>query len=89
MKILQELDTTTIRQTVTFSASPEQIYEVIMDSKKHESLSGEKASVSTEIGGAFTAWESIFPGSTWCFSRVGESSRRGAPTIGGPITTQS
>ena len=56
MKIIQELDTTTIRQTVTFCASPEQVYEVIIDSKKHESLSGEKASISTEIGGAFTAW---------------------------------
>ena len=56
MKVLQELDTTTIRQTVTFSASPEQVYEVIMDSKKHEALSGEKANISTEIGGAFTAW---------------------------------
>jgi len=56
MKIVQELDTTTIRQTVTFSASPEQVYEVIMDTKKHESLSGEKASICTKIGGAFTAW---------------------------------
>ena len=56
MKIMKELDTTTIRQTVTFSASPEQVYEVITDSKKHESLSGEKASINTEIGGAFTAW---------------------------------
>ena len=27
-----------------------------MDSKKHESLTGEKASISSEIGGAFTAW---------------------------------
>ena len=56
MKIIQERDTTTIRQIVTFSASPEQVYEVIMDSAKHESLSGEKAHISTEIGGAFTAW---------------------------------
>src|SRR5215469_8269202 len=56
MKIIQERDTTTIRQIVTFSASPEQVYEVIMDSKKHEALSGEKASISREIGGTFTAW---------------------------------
>ena len=56
MNIIQERDTTTIRQTVTFSASPEQVYEVIMDSEKHESLSGEKAHISTEIGGQFTAW---------------------------------
>jgi len=46
MKITQERDTTTIRQTVTFNASPQEVYEVIMDSKKHESLSGEKASIS-------------------------------------------
>jgi activator of HSP90 ATPase len=29
---------------------------MIMDSKKHESLSGEKANISREVGGAFTAW---------------------------------
>ena len=56
MKILQERDTTTIRQTVTLRASPQEVYEVIMDSKKHESLSGEKASISRKVGGAFTAW---------------------------------
>src|SRR6516162_11488471 len=56
MKIIQERDTTTIRQTVTFNASPEAVYEVLMDSQKHESLSGEKANISREIGGAFNAW---------------------------------
>ena len=56
MKIIQERDTTTIRQTVIFSASPEQVYEVLMDSEKHESLSGEKANISREVGGAFEAW---------------------------------
>src|SRR6516165_2840493 len=56
MKITQERDTTTIRQTVTLRASPQEVYEVIMDSKKHESLSGEKASISRKVGGAFTAW---------------------------------
>jgi uncharacterized protein YndB with AHSA1/START domain len=56
MKIIEERDTTTIRQTVTFSASPEQVYEVLMDSQKHESLSGEKANISREVGGVFKAW---------------------------------
>ena len=56
MKIRQTRDTTTIAQTVTFTALPEQVYEVIMDSKKHESLTGGKASISSGIGGAFTAW---------------------------------
>ena len=51
MNVIQERDTTTIRQTVTFNASPHDVYEMIMDSKKHESLSGEKASISREVGG--------------------------------------
>jgi len=89
MKIIQERDTTTIRQTVIFSASPEQVYEVLMDSEKHESLSGEKANISREVGAPSRRGESIFPGSTWCFSPVGELSRLGAPMIGGPITIQS
>jgi activator of HSP90 ATPase len=56
MDITQERDTTTIRQTMTFAALPHEVYEMIMDSKKHESLSGEKANMSREIGGAFKAW---------------------------------
>ena len=56
MNIIQERDTTTIRQTVIFNAPPQDVYEVIMDSKKHESLSGEKADISREVGGAFKAW---------------------------------
>lgn len=56
MNITEERDTTTIRQTTTFGTSPQEVYEIIMDSKKHESLSGEKAIISREIGGAFKAW---------------------------------
>ena len=56
MNLLQERDTTTIRQTVIFNAPSYDVYEVIMDSKKHESLSGEKADISREVGGAFKAW---------------------------------
>src|ERR1700730_1516115 len=55
MNVIQERDTTSIGQTVTFNASPHDVYEMIMDSKKHESLSGEKASISREGGGAFKA----------------------------------
>jgi activator of HSP90 ATPase len=54
--VMQERDTTTIRQIVTFNASPLDVYELIMDSTKHESLSGEKAAISREVGGTFTAW---------------------------------
>ena len=56
MNVMQERDTTTIRQTVIFSAPPRDVYEMIMDSRKHQSLSGETASISQEVGGAFKAW---------------------------------
>lgn len=56
MDVTQERGTATIRHTTTFAAPPQEVYGIIMDSKKHESLSGEKASTSWEIGGAFIAW---------------------------------
>jgi activator of HSP90 ATPase len=56
MNVTEERDTTTIRQTMIFSTSPQEVYEIIMDSGKHESLSGEKAIISREVGGAFKAW---------------------------------
>src|SRR5260370_10555759 len=55
MNLSQQRDTTTIRQTVTFKASPQDVYETLMDTAKHEALSGEKASISRAVGGAFTA----------------------------------
>jgi activator of HSP90 ATPase len=56
MNVTEERDTTTIRQTVTFSAPPHEVYEVLMESGKQASLSGEAAVISREVGGAFTAW---------------------------------
>ncbi len=56
------MTTKTIRQSVTFRATPMQVYEMLMDSKKHQSLSGEKARISTKVGGAFTAWGSHISG---------------------------
>src|SRR6202011_4665453 len=60
MNVSQRRDTTTIRQTVTFKASPQDVYETLMDTAKHEALSGEKASISRAVGGAFTAWGDRF-----------------------------
>jgi hypothetical protein len=56
MNVTQERDTTTIRQTVAFSAPPHEVYELLMDSARHTSLSGEAAVIRREAGGAFTAW---------------------------------
>ena len=44
----------TIRQTATVrGATPRDIYETLMDSKKHGALSGQKTTVSRKVGGAF------------------------------------
>ena len=56
------MKTRTLRQTVTFDASPTDVYNMLMDSKKHQSLSGEPARISTKVGGKFTAWRSHLSG---------------------------
>lgn len=56
------MKTKTIRQTVTFKARPLEVYEALMDSQKHQSLSGEKAEISDKEGGRFTAWGSHITG---------------------------
>src|SRR5437867_3245317 len=44
----------TIRQTATVrGATPRDIFETLMDSKKHSALSGQKTTVSRKVGGAF------------------------------------
>ena len=50
------MKTRTLEQTVTFKAPPLEVYEMIMDSRRHQSLSGEKARISRKVGGSFTAW---------------------------------
>jgi uncharacterized protein YndB with AHSA1/START domain len=50
------MKTKTLQQTVTFKASPIQVYEMLMDSKKHTCLSGVRARISRKVGGAFSAW---------------------------------
>ena len=54
--------TRTLQQTVTFKASPHQVYDMLMNSKKHQSLSGEPAKISRKVGGKFTAWGSHISG---------------------------
>jgi len=48
--------TKTIRQSVTFKASPHDVYEAIMDSKRHSEFTGAKVSISRKIGGKFSVY---------------------------------
>src|SRR5262249_12629163 len=56
------MKTKTLQQTVTFKASPRQVYDMLMDSRKHKSLSGQRAKISKKVGGKFTAWGSHISG---------------------------
>ena len=56
------MKTKTIRQLIKFRASPREVYEMLMDSKKHQSLSGEKARISRKVGGGFIAWNGHITG---------------------------
>ena len=50
------METKIIQQSATFNALPMDVYEMLMDSKKHAALSGEPAAISREVGGRFSAW---------------------------------
>jgi len=50
------MKTKTIRQSVTFKASPHEVYEVLMDSKKHSKLVGGEAKISRVVNGKFTIY---------------------------------
>ena len=43
----------TIKQKVKFRASPETVYRVLTDAKRHAALTGERATIARKIGGAF------------------------------------
>jgi activator of HSP90 ATPase len=45
-----------IRQTVTFKATPHAVYEILMDSKKHAQFTGAEAKISRREGGQFTIY---------------------------------
>jgi len=48
------IKTKNIHHEVTFKASPEAVYEALMDSKKHSAFTGAPAKIATKVSGAFT-----------------------------------
>src|SRR6516162_9060677 len=83
------MQTKTLQQTVTFKASPQEVYDMLMDSKKHRSLSGEPAKISNKVGGKFTAWGSHLSGINLVLKPGRRSCRRGARQAGGRTTIPS
>ena len=56
------MKTATIKQSATFKASPHEVYEALMDSRKHSKFTDSKASISRRIGGKFTAYDGYIEG---------------------------
>lgn len=56
------MTTKTIRQSVTFQASPRAVYEALTDPRQHAKFTGAKASISKKIGGKFTAYDGYIEG---------------------------
>ncbi len=54
--------TKTIRQAVIFKASPHEVYETLMDSRKHAQFTGSKASISRKVGGRISAYDGYING---------------------------
>jgi activator of HSP90 ATPase len=54
--------TKVIRSAVTIRATPRQVYEALMDEKRHAKFTGAKASISRKAGGAFTCYGSHLSG---------------------------
>ncbi|OGD56337.1 hypothetical protein A2V71_01275 [Candidatus Berkelbacteria bacterium RBG_13_40_8] len=50
------MKTKTISQTVRIKASPGDVYESLMDSKKHSEITGDKAEISKVKGGLFSTF---------------------------------
>jgi activator of HSP90 ATPase len=51
-----------IVQSVTFKLSPEQLFKIYTNSKKHSAATGSKASVSAKAGGRFIAFDGQISG---------------------------
>src|SRR3989338_10768338 len=47
----------TIKQTTNFKATPHEVFELLMDSKKHSNFTGNKAIISRKVGGKFSAYD--------------------------------
>ena len=58
----QRMKTKTIRQSVTFNAQPHDVYELLMDSRKHAQFTGAGARISRMIGGKVSAYDGYATG---------------------------
>ena len=51
-----------IQQTVTFKASPQELFRTYLDAKRHAAVIGHKVSISQKVGAPFTAFDGSLRG---------------------------
>jgi activator of HSP90 ATPase len=56
------METKTIKQSVTFKATLHEVYEALMDAKKHAAFTGGKATISRKEGGKFSVFDGYAEG---------------------------
>ena len=56
------IKTKNLKQGTMFKASPHEVYEMLMDSKKHALFSDASARISRKVGGKFTAYDGWITG---------------------------
>jgi activator of HSP90 ATPase len=69
MIIMTLKETKTIKQVIFVPAKPEEVYDALMDGKKHTEMTGAKATVDPKIGGKFTAWDGYIFGKNLEFEK--------------------
>ena len=52
----------TIRQKAIVPATPNEVYDALMDAEKHSAITGSKATSDAKVGGKFTAWDGYISG---------------------------
>ena len=56
------MKTRTIRQQVTFKASPHELYELLMDEKKHGQFTQSRTTISRNVGGKISSGDGYIDG---------------------------
>lgn len=54
--------TITVKQTIFIPAKSTEVYDALMDPKKHSAFTGSKATCQAKVGGKFTAWDGYVSG---------------------------
>jgi len=58
----RKIVTCTIRQRVSIAASPAEVYEALVNAKKHAAFTGAQATGAARVGARFTAWDGYITG---------------------------